>query len=419
MSNNRVEILQNSWSHGLRRNKSKDQIGGAAIFDSRDFVPDILGAPMRKRGGWGYNSGTFANAPFGYARSLVWAPQNGGRFLLASEEDGTVQRSANGNGAWGVDGVTRNIGAIKQNPIFYFDDVIWPSYNGTQTLSRSNETTTTEYTFTSGLAAGQQPVYLTQWKARMLGAVGENLYFGPPGDPNQAWDPVSKYVRTQPITGLSSVQSAAIVFYDSYTDRILGDVPAGYGVTEDDLVIQTLFPHVGCLDAFSITGYGDYVLWADRKGYYMTDGATPVNLVEKGGILPLWRELMVTYDNTLHRVAAGVHEGIVHVAMTVVSTGAEVWHLACDIERRIWWRYSNCAFTTFASSLGYLNETWAGLGNVDGRVATLSGTLTPTAANRADANAVDVEPWLEGPFYRFSGGKQQIADVFLGYVLDP
>lgn len=411
-----AQILTDRFNLGIRRDESRAKIGSNALWKSYDFVPELLGAPLRKRGGWG-KKGTWGGTPT-YVRQLVDAPMNGGHYHLAVTSSGQVYRITYGGASWAIDGTTRNVGALKQNPVFYFDDVIFPSYDGTQTMSRANETTVSAYTYT----ATYKPTYLVPWKNRLVGAVGERIVFGPPGDPNQTWDDNSVYVRTQPIVGLAVARSATMIFYAGNIERMRGSIPAGYNVTNDDIVIDDMFvgsmgDPLGCIDAHSITYWNDMVIWADRFGIYMTDGAAPLDLTEKGGIKAPWRELMASYT-TAQRVAAGVLDNILYVSITNTTSHAAVATFCCHLPTRTWWQATNMPFTCFASTGNDVVETYAGVETSTGKVASLSEIMEPTTYHSDDENnGTAVLPSLESAFYQFGGQPQQIVDLYAGYIL--
>jgi hypothetical protein len=419
-------ILQNAFDLGIRRNFSKDRIGANAAWDLRDYVVNRKGAPLVRRGGW-KKKGVWGDdekdpSTISYIASGIYAPFNGGRFILAVDDEGAVWRITPGGAEWNVDAVTRDVGSLKQNPIFYFDDVIFPSPDGSQTMSRANEVSVTEYTYT----ATYKPTYLTQWKNRMVGAVDETIVFGPPGDPNQAWDDAAVYVQSQPIKGLKAVRTATLVFYDGYTDIIRGLIPAGYDNIQGDLRFDLLFPEVGLIDAFSICEWNDMVGWADRNGVYLTDGAAPTDLTDLAGIRDLWRSVFVDNEAQVNagniRVAASVFSDLMHVTITNTNTMEHLDTFVFDIPRRIAWRNTNYPFACYIRSPVDPHQLYAGVYSAGGRVAELSHTIDTDNARDEDTDSPStqtiVEPVVEFPYHRFAAGLLRIVDVYLGYALE-
>ena len=416
-------LLQSSFDLGIRRDRSKDRIGSNAAWDLTDYVPNRKGAPLASRGGW-EQKGSFSGGTPGYMRAGIFAPFNGGRYLLAVNSSGVVYRTTAGGSTWTIDGTTRNVGALKQQPIFYFDDVFFPSPDGSQTVSRGSETTITEYTYNT---ASYRPTYLTYWKNRLIGAVAENIVFGPPGDPNQAWDDLGLYQQSQPIRGLATIRSATLVFYDGHTEIMRGSIPAGYSVTDDDIRFDMLFTNIGCVDAFSITYWNDFVLWADRSGVYQTDGSAATDLTERCGIRDFWRTTMAALDSSFTagdiRVSAGVYSDILHVSITNKTSHAHVATFCFDIDKQVAWRYTNTPFTSYFWNPFDPHELYATAEITSGKVAELSHTLDSDSGYDQDvagsaSNGTAVLPVVEFPYHRFSQGAYRIVDVYVGYELD-
>lgn len=410
-------LLADRWNLGQRTDFPRAKIGGNALWKSYDAIPELLGAPLRKRGGWGKKQ-TFGGTPT-YVRQVASGPFNGGHYLFAVTSSGQVYRIAHNGSSWAIDGTTRNVGALLQNPVFYWDEMFFPSYNGTQTMSRASETTVAEYTYT----ATYKPTYLTAWKNRLVGAVGERLLFGPPGDPNQTWDDDAVYVRSQPIKGLAVARTATMVFYDGHIERVRGSIPAGYDVTNDDIVIDDMFVGafgnpLGLIDAHSICHWQDMVIWADRFGIYMTDGAAPLDLTAVGGVKKEWREAVLTYS-TDRRVAAGVCNDVLFVSVTDLGDHAQEASFACHLPTRTWWRNTNMPFTSFAAYARDAGEVIAACDLSTGLVATLTDIFEPTTYHSDNENAgTAVTPVIEFPFYALGGQPQRIIDLHIGYSID-
>jgi hypothetical protein len=338
--------------------------------------------------------------------------------MLLIDSSGNVYRNTPGGSTWSIDGTTETIGAIKQNPIFYFDDVIIPSHDGTDAVKRASETQVTDYTYTTSY----HPVYLTQWKQRMVGAVNENIVFGPPGDPNQAWDDTAVYVQTQPIRGLATVRSATLIFYDGFTDILRGTTPAGYGVTSGDVRFDTLFPNAGIVSAFSICYWGEQVCWADRQGVYRSDGASLIDITERAGVRDMWRQIFIDHETAVGsgyiRVAAGIFSDLLTISITNTNTNAFIDAWQFDLPKGIGWRISNLNVTTFMQSPIEPYELWGGWQGSVGRVIELSHFIDTDTSVDEDGLDTPVEPVVEFPYHRFANGNQRIVDLYLGYVLE-
>lgn len=413
-----VTPLQVDFTAGIRRNRSRDSLGtrsGAnVLWACKDWVIGRLGTPLEKRGGWSYQGSALASSP-GRVRAIVDAPFNGNHSLLVVEADGTVQRATGAFSSWAIDGTTVNVGAIKQNPIFFLDNVLFPSYNGSANLAYANESTVVAF----NPGGSYKPEYLEFHNNRVWGIDGETLVAGPLGTvETTTWDDLAAYDLTQPGRGMVSVGGVLLCFFDGSTLRVTGATPAGYGVTRDDITIRPYSGDVGCIDAFSICKYQGSVIWADKDGVWQSDGANlPLDLTWHGDAKDLYREFIANWTSNM-RVSAGIYSDLLFVTMNNLSTNAFVDCLVCDIPRRVWYRFANFPFTCFArNSLG-APQTYAGVETVAGRVAALSGILSPSSTNYQDGDGTAIEPSFETAYYRFGMQPSRAQRLFLGYELD-
>lgn len=413
-----VEVVQQDFTAGIRRARARDNLGRSPganlLWDCRDWIIGRLGTPLAKRGGWAYQGAALASAP-ARVRSIVDCPFNGGHMLLVVEQGGRVQRSTTPFSTWAVDATTVNVGDLKQNPIFFLDTVLYPSKDGVATLNQSNEVNVA--TYSSGT---YKPQYLVGHKGRVTGIHKEFLVYGPPGAPNQAWDANSAYDLAQPGTGIASLGNILLVFYGGHLDRVIGNTPAGYGVSTDDISIEQFSGDVGCIDAYSILYWEGTVIWADKNGVWQTDGSTtPLDLTFQGNAKDLYVEFMRGYiDTATTRVSCGKFSDLLFVTMTNLSTHVHIDTLVCDLPRRAWYRMQNFPFSTYAENTVGNPETWGGVETVVGRVAKLSGVLLPTSANSADGDGTAVQPDFETAFFRTSQSDARIFGVWLGYEMD-
>lgn len=408
--------LQTSFV-GMRRDMDRSQIGANYLWNLIDFIPNRREAPLDQRGPWGYAGSAFGGSP-GRVIGLCDAPQNGGHYLLAVDSKGQVYRT-NGNtpGAWAIDGTTANVGAIAQNPIFFLDTVVFPSSDGSASLHLANENTVTTY---SDCGVTHKPTRLTQWKNRLVGASGEYVIFGPPIGvtgtlSGVAWDENATYGVSQPIVAIQEIRGAIMLMYDGSIQRMRGTTPAGYGITTDDIVREDLFGDIGCIDARSVTRWNDFVLWADKNGIYMTDGAAPVDLTEKAGLKRYYIDIMNSWT-TSWVVASGVIDGLLIVSVYDTAGDTSIKTFVVDLTHRTMWHFQNTPFRCFAKREKGLHETWAGVASINGRVATLSGIMRDTGGT--DANGTAISPLMESAYMRFGMGPQQVKELFVGYELN-
>lgn len=419
-----VDSLQYVFSEGIRRGLSRDSMGKSrggktwyySLWDCKDFILDRLGVPLGKRGPWTYEGGVLGSYPI---RGLVEARMNGGNFLLAVDSNGDVYRTDLG-GDWAIDGTTRNVGQMLQNPIFSDEDVFYPSE--TQTWSRSNENTVVDYGDAAMIDVGNLG-FGVRHKGRIWAAnTGGTVIASPsnPGSDEVPWDILAAYGTSERITGLASVSGVGgilLVFHEGSIERLYGGTPAGYGVTEDDISIDGWTQEIGCISAFSIANWSHQVLWCDRNSAWLSDGvAMPLDLAWAGGAKDLYREFILQYDADVHRISAGVFSDLYIICLTNIETNVAVDTLVVDLKTRAWTRMTNFPFTCFQQENipgTVASQTFAGTeGN---RVAGLAGIFTE---GETDANSVDIEPVFETAYYRLGLNNQRTRNIYIGYKIE-
>lgn len=412
-------ILQQSWSKGMRTDVAPEQVGENAAASIVDWIPDLLGAPLEKRGGWEYQGGTLivtGSTEADWITGLVHAPFNGGSQLVAVDNDGKVFRNAGPGATWTVEDDTSPsaVEAADQNPVFIRDSLVFPAATSAGSAYSGNEDSLAAFT---GMTTAITRV--ADYNGRAVGAYDETILFGPPGEPDtETWDADATYDRTQPVVGLWGIQGGLLVFHPGSVELLRGAIPIGYGIddpNDTDVDIRTIFPDVGLLDAFSLCGWNDLVIWANRTGVFMTDGASPVDLTYHGEYKRAWVESLDGYGPTW-RIAAGVFKDLLIINVLNASRTLVKCHV-CYLPRRIWWQFSNMPFMTFAQSRSGQDELWAGTSTTDaGRVAALGDILNAPGANGADANGTDILP-VAYSFHAFGAHPQTVHDVYLGYQI--
>lgn len=384
---------------GMTQDVGRDLLPAGMLWNSVDYVPNLLGAPLRKRGGWSYNSRALGTST--YIDAVVFAPFEAGDKTLAVGQDGNVYSfttSAETNLGVGF--------AVKQNPVFHRTGsptkgtVIIPAGSGTTTPKSYDNTT-------YGNLGGTPPqgMFADVWNDRTLlarGTVGGTLFptriwFSPVGNAAGTWDTTNAWVDSQSVLqGIAVVKNVILLFHGSNTERLRGSIPPS-ATTIGDLVQDKVFD-VGCIDARSIVKYQDTVIWADARGVYQTDGTVLKDLTSVGGMRSFWRNTLSPYT-TSWTVAAGVFNGL--LVVSVMNGTAIVDCFMCDLQTTMWVRLANFPGRCFAScvSSSLSADTCMGLGNA-GRVAGLYSITQPDATVKNDANGTAVQPYFETAFYR-------------------
>lgn len=415
--------IQNQFG-GMYQDTPRDMLPVGRLWNIVDFIPEYLGSPVRKRGGWTFAS--LALAATTYVDGLIFAPFAAGSKNLAVGSDGHVYDFTT------VGSTDRGTAfAVAQNPIYHRNTsgglVVIPAASGTNTPKSYDGTT-----FQDLAGTPPQGIFADVWNDRTLLANGTQggtlfqvrLWFGPVGNAAGTWDTTNSWLDTKlPIRGLAAIRTGILIFHDHTSDLLTGTTPPS-ATTIGDLTLRSPVFDSGLLDARSIAKYNDTVIWADERGIYQTDGNTLKSLTADGGMSTYWRNLLVNYTASW-TIAGGVYNDTYIVSLMNGSTFVDC--LAYDLQRTFWYRLSNVKARCFSRQpSATFEETYYGGANV-GRVSALSPILTPAAGNKADGDGTAVAPYFETELYRGwqhwhrkwvpSMGIQSWRRVYLNYQL--
>lgn len=376
--------IQETYSAGMRRDMSRDQLPGGSVWNMVDYFPDVLQAPARKRGGWTWGSPTFAGSA---VDRLAYPEFSGGSQLVAIDNQSTAHlwKINSSSSATDEGALLTTIG----QPVFYRNKLIIPAYDGTTVPKTYDGSSIASL---SGAPAGMYATsYLDHAVLGGTAADPTSVYFAAPGDPT-TWDLTNSIISTQrTLSGLAALKSMILVFANDATQRIRGTTPPDSSGT-GDMILENLFS-VGCIDHRSIAPWNDKVVFADTDGVYMTDGATFLDLTLAGGMVKYWRDILATYTSSW-RIVGTVYRNLYIVSVQNGSTFVDC--LACDLNRRVWFRLSNINARCFTVAQGTFKDLYMGLASTD-RVARLTDIFNPSSSNKADADGTNVLPVVEIP----------------------
>ena len=415
---------------GICRDYPRDQLPPGYIWECIDFVPQILSAPLTKRGGFKY--GSTAMGATSSVKGLLYAPFASGVLNLAITSDNHLYSFTSGSNS--------DLGAavnVVQNPVFHRSSstgaspdaglAIIPAAGGS-TAPKSYDGSTLQNLAGTPPKATYACVF-NDYTVFGNGTVGSTAYtnriwFSVRGDAAAAWDTTNSVQdSTAPITGLAAARSAILVFHSRFTERFRGTHPGTAAAGDASDFAQDTPLNVGCMDARTIVNYKDgWVLWADQAGIYMSDGVSIKNIAAEGLISSIWR---VYTAQAWTVAAAGIINDTYFISLTG-SGGTDLGTWAYDIVHGWWWRAANFKFLCYARSGGATEETYAGMAGA-GRVAALSTVFTPSGTYKNDAEGSAVIPYMETGFYRGfqrlhrkwvpSMGIQSWKCLYLNYVL--
>ncbi len=403
-----IQLLE-EFGLGMKQDIPRDRMPSGAVWNLVDYVPRILGAGLRKRGGWTWGSPLTAGG--GYAINVAYAPFLAGPQRLKVNSGGALYNVT-------ADGSETLIGALgstfKWPPVFYRDRVFFGDYDTVLAYYNGSAIAT--------VAAAPKARYLTTYKDRLVlanGKVGASAYpqriwFANPGDP-LTYDLTNSYIDASfPVNGgVVSLRNLILVFGDSQTERILGTTPPT-ALDLGDMERGIAF-NVGCIDSRSIVPYGELVIFANGEGIWRTDGSVPENLTRGGALRRYWLDLMSTWQSGW-TLAAGIIADNYIISITD-QNGAFQDCLMLDLGSLSWVRHSNIGASMFASAIGAAEELFFSR-RADTRLGRIAPIFRPSSAVGADADATVILPVMESPYIVGKPGLKRWRDLYANYLLD-
>jgi hypothetical protein len=399
---------------GEYQDRGRDNVPPGYVWSMTDFLPRILGAQLRGRGGWDYISQSLGNVPVG----LAYAPYPGAPALVAV--------TAN-NQAWDVPlaGPTATlIGSVgqmaQQNPIWYRSALYLPSVGGNfRKITRfAGFAITSHASNLSGAWKGT--VYRDRLVLANDGSNSQRVGFAKPGDPTLPWDSLSYIDTSDFISGVEAMRSSILAFHYDFVEQIRGTIPPDSALSDPtgDMQLTSLWDRAGCLDARSIAKWQENVIFADERGVHITDGGIVRNLIEQGGMATPWRQAFEGWAfNAGDDLAGAVYGNYYICTISVAATGLkQTW--ICDLPKRSWCRWKNFASASYVATSG-TNEQLVGTNSATNRIISLADCWEPnTSSAQVDGDGANVLPEVETAWRRVAGrvGLRRIFDVFLHYL---
>lgn len=405
---------------GMSQDMARDQLPPASLWNLVDFIPNALGAPLRKRGGYVYASSSISAATF-LRRVMYGSTDLGGSQLLALD---SITSTSAGAGLWSVNettGAVTFIGSVTAVsaggaagkttvgdpvnfgkrwfiPNGYVDSIAGTSaISSAPTLYDGSTLTKVETYAASGGVNGVR--YLEVWKSRLVAANGpkhpRRLWFSTAGitkankfDDKDAWLDVPHHV-----SGLCTLPTALLVFGHDRTTRIRGSIPP----PEPDLVVEQLNAE-GCADYRSISTWNGRCLYANTNGIFLTDGIETDDLTVKAGLSNYYRTLLASFT-AAWRLRGEVFRNYYFLSISNASD-TFVDCLVVDLRSRGIFRLSNFNFHGFSVGTGTIFQQFYATPAATARVCRLTDIFAPASTNKADADGTAILPVVEYPCRR-------------------
>ncbi len=417
--------LQSSYA-GMAQDYSRDEMPPTSLWNLVDYIPNVLGAPLRKRGGW-----VNASSSLSVRKVMYGLMDSGGAKLLAI--DATTGTSA-GQSLYSINettGATTLIGSVTAasagsaatssagvptsivgKPVFYGKQWFIPvgysdSYVSAGAITATSSMNAAVYdgatlakvsvNASSGGASGAR--HAAVFRNRV--ALGNTPYsprriwWNIAGDrkatkftDNHAWMDVPVHIQ-----GMVGLPTVMLVWGLDKTIRIRGSIPPpGSDFVVDELTDQ------GCADARSISTWSGKAVWANTNGVFLTDGIQTIDLTQQAGMSNYYRTLLASFT-TAWRLAGYVYRGYYFLSIADAS-GAFVDCLVCDLRGRSFFRLSNMNIHDYAVGTGSAFQQFYAANAGSTRVIRLTDIFSPAAANKNDGDGTAVLPVVEYPTRR-------------------
>lgn len=399
--------------HGIIRDRSRWTIPAGGAYTLQDFIVDLDGE-IYKRGGSGFQSSELEEALIvavacpefpGDPRVVALASDGGSTRTIYDVTGGSATDPSDANGAQPAENMPLFVDklilcdGLGESPgVFYTPQKIYLN-SGTLSIADLGG---------SPPIARRSCVHLSYLVLANSFDNPNRLWFSPVTDIEDDWDTGvgGAYIDVpNEITGLASINGVLIVFTRGESWRIIGDVPPGTDITDDNMILQPLAA-VGCVDARSIVKMDGNVYWAHESGVYFTNGAAVESITtrqDSNGITSLWADAVAGFSPVLGSVVCAGQWLDNFLFLTVrhadddPQSGARYQFLYSKMNRA--WSTLSDGVTAdmYATRNAPNGEIYAACGDLDDpvRLLTLSGLFNPTASNMNDANGEAVEPYVE------------------------
>lgn len=394
--------LQSSFKRGMVRDFPRDQMPANTAWDLKDFIPNLDGEVLSKRGGWSYASPSLFSTT-GSASGMYGvysAPFAAGDKLIGfSRTSYSVDISSSTSSA----SISSSDGVLLYGPATMLGDrMFYPTTGGIRTYTGTGSTSSVS------LAPGGQTV--ANYRSSLVTGESTNLYFSKPGD-YSVWDQTNGFISVPSyIIGLAPLSSVLIVFTTNGVLRVRGAPPLYTGSTAQvspDLTLDTIFAQSALLYRSHVV-VDDRCYFATSLGLHVTDGAGVTDLTEESGFSRYWRDSFATINprGAFDGIILGAYRQYIlcsplygYLGTFGTANDNNIGTLVYNTIDKSWFRITNLLPSMYTTSKA-AGETYFSLMNSP-RVGKVSTIFDPTSTVKADADGTAIQPALETPYYSF------------------
>lgn len=427
-----TQLLTDNWALGRVSDVAPNRMKPNSAVVMTNWIPDILGAPLVLRQAWGksyiaHSDFTFFSASTTGITGSNYAPFSDGGKLIFVDQAGRIL-SLNTSGVGSLLDATGLAESQGGPGIYHLDTFVMPGSSGTKFPWK----VTTNGSGVASAAAYSDPfpkaVVGASWGGYLLMANGgdfansytinpRRLWFSDPGlftftaANNSYWD----FPQVERIMAVVPVANTIIVFGPRDCHTLTGDTPP----PNNNLSYKPLYPY-GLADPNAWGMWNGYIIFANERGVFKTDGTSLYDITETCGLATAFRGSMEQFSGGW-TCAVGVFQDRAHV--TITDGSAEQFTYVFDLNDEVGYNftgfptrmYAPVAAGPHASVVNAERDLVFGLiGNpYAGRMQPSYGQGTGAGA---DGNGVVIPFALQTPFYELGSlADKRIRRTYLTY----
>ena len=429
-----VVLAGRNFDLGYKSDISRDQLPPGVAWRMFDYIPQ-QGQPLRRRGGWQFSS-TDLNVLSACTRiaGVAWAPFQDDPHLVIVADNGKVYQDNLINGVGGTYVGNTGFSPLTQRPFWARDlsglvimQALGSGVSGA--LPPQKYISGGAGTYVVSPLGGSPPLASVgapygDWVLLANGYISgqryaNRIWASGVGLPETWTNTQNFFDMPEEVIRIMPLRAMVLVFGYRQIWMLTGDTPPpGGNWTKYDLYAT------GTMDGRSVVNWNDQVIFANNSGVFMTDGSSLIDLTDQGGISQRWQRMILNFNfSTGWSAVAGIFRGN-YVIVVHDNNGVFVTCQVCDLDKRIWYEFTNVPAVMFAE-----RQSGPGTALADGheelffahrtlpRASMLAGCWTPPQA-ASDGDGTAILPVIELPFYKLqSPGPKQIRNVWITHDL--
>lgn len=414
------------WSRGRVSDLAINLMPADASVTLQNFFPNVLGHPLVLRQAWSYVYSAHADFTFfsGSTTSIKGANYasytNGTKYQVYVDSSGRILTvTSTGTGALadatGLAGPQGGPGVMWLDKLYLFDAAdskVWTvdnsgaavSASGTAQVGRCGATWLNTLVVAHGRTLHFSDVALATFLVD--GAGGSNFTFP----------------RMEYINGVFPIANNLLVFGPRHMEMIHGTVPPGYN-TSDTVLAATGYDQ-GMATPAAGKMWNGYVIFANEKGLWKTDGTQLVDITTRAGLSTAWRNDWQSFSNGW-TCALGIYQNYAIVTVTNGTTEQFTYCFDLGLKNEVGFNLKGFPTTMYAEV-----STGATTATANSEQDLLFGILGAAQAGRfqpclsvggtagKDANGVAIEyDWVSAFYQLGSRAPKRFKRAYWDYAL--